>query len=58
MASGFGALTTTGRCTGAWRAFATCMAECEEREECKIKKDDYLECLNNKNAVWEIKSNK
>ena len=51
MASGFGAFTPTGRCTHLWNSFTTCMSECASPDECKLKKEDYLECLSNKKTV-------
>jgi NADH dehydrogenase (ubiquinone) Fe-S protein 5 len=48
MASGFGTQGKTGRCYSFWTEFSSCMAHAADPKECRLKREDYFECLHHK----------
>eukprot|EP00639_Heterosigma_akashiwo_P002266 CAMPEP_0194584010 /NCGR_PEP_ID=MMETSP0292-20121207/16749_1 /TAXON_ID=39354 /ORGANISM="Heterosigma akashiwo, Strain CCMP2393" /LENGTH=78 /DNA_ID=CAMNT_0039438879 /DNA_START=41 /DNA_END=277 /DNA_ORIENTATION=+ len=48
MASGWGIKGSVGRCYPFWNAFTECVEKAEERKDCLIFRDDYMECLHHK----------
>eukprot|EP00054_Salpingoeca_dolichothecata_P031835 m.264747 g.264747 ORF g.264747 m.264747 type:complete len:86 (+) comp28183_c0_seq1:87-344(+) len=63
MVSGFGARGGKGRCFPFWQEFVTCMNSAN-RSNCKVKVEDYKECLHHKklnsrtNEVLKVKQEK
>lgn len=48
MASGFGTQGRVGRCFPFWTDFSTCMSQAADPKECRLKREDYFECLHHK----------
>lgn len=48
MASGFGTRGGPGRCHSFWVDFSQCMSHADDPTLCRLKRDDYFECLHHK----------
>ncbi|KNC51942.1 uncharacterized protein AMSG_08185 [Thecamonas trahens ATCC 50062] len=48
MASQFGVRAGTGRCHQFWKAFEECMDTTTTGTECRLIREDYIECLHHK----------
>eukprot|EP00741_Cyanophora_paradoxa_P012652 tig00020614_g12223.t1 len=57
MASGLGVWGLEGRCFKAWNAFVTCVADAEDKGECRKTLADYMECLHQKKLKQEFREN-